>query len=88
MKLLWFLKRRRSGDEARERLKRIVGQGRSVSVRSGAIPVKEFKANAQRIKEEVMRWAVRTFKVDESKVKVEFQEKEGYVIIITNVSFQ
>ncbi len=89
MNLLWFLKKRNSREEARKRLQNIVGSRRNeVNIRSGAIPLKEFVGNEMKIKKDIIKWAVETFKVDESRIKVEFQEREGYVIIITNVSFQ
>ncbi len=87
---LWFFKRKKkSREEALTRLKSIVGSRRKeMSMREMVIPKSEFEKNSERIKERITAWVSETFNVDRSRVKVEFEEREGHVIIITNVFFQ
>ena len=58
-----------------------------MSVGEMVISKREFERNSETIKERITAWVSETFNVDRSRVKVEFEEREGHVIIITNVSF-
>ena len=87
---LWFFRRKKkkSREDAVARLKTIVGtRRREVSVQNMVISKEEFEKNSERIKERIKSWVSETFNVDRARVKVEFEEREGHVIIITNVSF-
>lgn len=89
---LWFFRRKRKGsrEEAKKRLQTIISSSRreSLSMQNMVIPKEQFEKNSEVIKEKITAWVSETFNVDRSRVRVEFEEREGHVIIITNVSFQ
>ena len=89
---LWFFRRKKRGsrEEAKKRLQTIISSSRreSLSMQNMVIPKEQFEKNSEVIKEKITAWVSETFNVDRSRVKVEFEEREGHVIIITNVSFQ
>ncbi len=88
MRLWFFRRKKKSREDAVTRLKSIVGtRRREMSVGEMVISKKEFERNSERIKERITAWVSETFNVDKSRVRVEFEEREGHVIIITNVSF-
>jgi septum formation topological specificity factor MinE len=57
------------------------------SMQNMVIPKEQFEKNSEEIRAKITAWVSETFNVDRNKVKVEFEEREGHVIIITNVSF-
>ena len=89
---LWFFRRKKRGsrEEAKKRLQTIISSSRreSLSMQNMVIPKEQFEKNSEVIKEKITAWVSETFNVDRSRVRVEFEEREGHVIIITNVSFQ
>ncbi len=88
---LWFFRRKKKGsrEEAKKRLQTIISSSRreSLSMQNMVIPKEQFEKNSEVIKEKITAWVSETFNVDRSRVRVEFEEREGHVIIITNVSF-
>ena len=88
---LWFFRRKKKGsrEDARKRLNTMISTTRreSLSMQNMVIPKEEFEKNSEVIKERITSWVSETFNIDRSKVKVEFEEREGHIIIITNVLF-
>jgi septum formation topological specificity factor MinE len=91
---MWFFglfsrrkKREKSRDTAYKRLEAILERRRPVSV-TEIIPKAEFEENSEKIKEKIVTWVSDTFKVSPERVKVEFEEHNGYIVIITNVMFE
>ncbi|GEM_PF-577176 len=87
----WFFRRKKKGsrEDAKKRLNTMISTTRreSLSMQNMVIPKEEFEKNSEVIKERIASWVSETFNVDKSKVKVEFEEREGHIIIITNVLF-
>jgi len=88
----WFWRRKKkesSGETARKRLERLISTSRRKEIGiQEIIPEDKFNENSEKIKERIVSWVVETFNVDRNKVKVEFEERNGHVIIITNVSLE
>ena len=88
---LWFFRKKKKGsrEDAKKRLNTMISTTRreSLSMQNMVIPKEEFEKNSEAIKEKITSWVSETFNVDKSKVKVEFEEREGHIIIITNVLF-
>ena len=80
-------KKKKSAREAKERL------GAMLSTRKRSVPVEEIlgekisKESVGDVEHLIKRWAVERFKVGEKNIKVEFEEHNGYVVIITNITF-
>ncbi len=90
---MWFFglfkrrKREKSRETAYRRLETILERRRPVAV-TEVIPKSEFEENSEKIKQRIVDWVSDTFKVDPGKVKVDFEEHNGYIVIITNVMFE
>ncbi len=93
MMRLWFFRRKKkkkgSREDAKKRLETMMSTTRreNLNMQNMIIPKEEFERNSEAIKEKITSWVSETFNVDRSKVKVEFEEREGHIIIITNVLF-
>ncbi|KAF2961859.1 trigger factor [Fervidobacterium sp. 2310opik-2] len=72
-------------EEAAERLETMLTRRREI-VRM--IPVEEFEANSEEIKYAVIETIARKFNIPPEKVKVDYHEQNGYVVIVTNVNFK
>ena len=88
----WFWRRKKkesSRETAKKRLERLISTSRRREIGiQEIIPEDKFSENSEKIKERIVSWIVETFNVDRNKVKVEFEERNGHVIIITNVSLE
>ncbi|AEH50367.1 cell division topological specificity factor MinE [Pseudothermotoga thermarum] len=80
-------KKEKSRETAYKRLEAILQRRRPVAV-TEIVPKSEFEENSEKIKEKIISWVSDTFKVDPQKVKVDFEEHNGYIVIITNVMFE
>ncbi len=93
MMSVWFFglfkrrKRERSRETAYKRLETILERRRPVAV-TEIVPKNEFEENSEKIKQRIVDWVSDTFKVERDRVKVEFEEHNGYIVIITNVLFE
>jgi len=88
--LFWDIgKREKSRETAKKRLEQIVGstKRRHVGVEE-IIPRELIEKNSDKIKERITAWLSETFNVEKNKIKVDFEEREGHVVIITNVFFE
>ncbi|HHF08275.1 MAG: cell division topological specificity factor MinE [Thermotogae bacterium] len=80
-------KDRGSRKEAKDRLQAIVaGRRHSVPVRE-VIPAEVFKNSEQDVVKQIKSYVAERFMVNEENVRVQFEEHNGYVVIITNVVF-
>lgn len=76
-----------SRSEARDRLNSIVAsRRRSVPVQE-VVPVELLKGSEGDVVQKIKGYVSERFKVEEESVKVQFEEHNGYVVIITNVVF-
>ncbi|WP_287809289.1 cell division topological specificity factor MinE [Kosmotoga sp.] len=76
-----------SRKEAKDRLQAIVASRRhSVPVQE-VIPAELLKNNERDMIEQIKIYVAERFKVKEENVKVQLEEHNGYVVIITNVVF-
>ena len=80
-------KKAQSRKEAKDRLDSIVtGRRRSVPVQE-VIPAELLKSGETDVVTQIKGYVAQRFKVKEENVKVQFEEHNGYVVIITNVVF-
>ncbi|ACJ76310.1 hypothetical protein H17ap60334_06826 [Thermosipho africanus H17ap60334] len=88
---MWLLdvfkrsEKRKPRDEALERLESIVSRRKEITHK---IPVEVFSKNSEEIKKEVVQIISRKFNVPVERVKVDCQEEDGYVVIVTNINFK
>ncbi|QTA37891.1 trigger factor [Thermosipho ferrireducens] len=88
---MWLLdifkkrKRKNSKEEALERLENIISRRREPIKK---IPIDEFESNSEEIKKAVVNMVAEKFNVPHERVKVDCQEQDGYVIIVTNINFR
>ncbi|MCD6449299.1 MAG: hypothetical protein J7L34_02160 [Thermotogaceae bacterium] len=90
---LKFLKKKERPEEKRNEIKKrlqtvVESRRKEIEEYKFAIPVERFNKDPEEIRRNIIRWAVETFNVDKRRIKVELQEKENQVIIITNVSLR
>jgi len=72
-------------EEAAERLETMLTRRRDIVK---MIPIEEFEANSEEIKYAVIETISRKFNIPPEKVKVDYHEQNGYVVIVTNVNFK
>ncbi|MEJ5256978.1 MAG: trigger factor [Fervidobacterium sp.] len=72
-------------EEAAERLQTMLTRRREFVQR---IPIEEFQANSEEIKYAVIETISRRFNIPPEKVRVDYHEQNGYVVIVTNVNFK
>ncbi len=72
-------------EEAAERLENMLTRRREIVSR---IPVEEFETNSEEIKRAVVETISRKLNLPPEKVKVDYQEENGYIVIVTNVNFK
>uniref|UniRef100_A0A7C5Y6X4 Trigger factor n=1 Tax=Fervidobacterium nodosum TaxID=2424 RepID=A0A7C5Y6X4_9BACT len=72
-------------EEAAERLETMLTRRRDIVK---MIPIEEFEANSEEIKYAVIETIARKFNIPPEKVKVDYHEQNGYVVIVTNVNFK
>lgn len=72
-------------EEAAERLETMLSRRREI-VRT--IPLEEFQANKEEIKFAVVETISKKFNIPPERVKVDYHEQNGYVVIVTNVNFK
>ncbi|HCL98414.1 MAG TPA: trigger factor [Fervidobacterium sp.] len=72
-------------EEAAERLETMLSRRREIVK---MIPVEEFEANSEEIKYAVIETLSRKFNIPPEKVRVDYHEQNGYVVIVTNVNFK
>ncbi len=82
----WIFGKKKSREEARKRVQTLVAVRRKMEKEGHVFA--GVKGGSEALKKRVVSWAVETFNVDKDKVKVELEEGEGHVIIITNVSLR
>jgi len=93
MRRMWFgfFRRRKKREKSREtackRLESILERRRSVAV-TEIVSKAEFEENSEKIRQRIVTWVSDAFKVEKERVKVEFEEHNGYIVIITNVLFE
>ena len=84
-----FRKKKQNGSrsEAKDRLNSIVdGRRRSVPVQE-VVPLELLKGSEGDVVQKIKGYVAERFDVGEESVKVQFEEHNGYVVIITNVVF-
>ncbi len=72
-------------EEAAERLENMLTRRREIVSR---IPVEEFETNSEEIKRAVVETISQKLNLPPEKVKVDYQEENGYIVIVTNVNFK
>jgi len=88
--LFWeFGKKKKSRETAKKRLEQIVGttKRRQMNI-TEIIPKEILDKNSDKIKERIASWLSETFNVEKEKIKIDLEEREGHVVIITNVFFK
>ncbi len=88
MKLWIFGRKKKSREEAKKRLQTIVSTRRETLPKASVYTFRGSRSGSEALKKRVISWAMETFNVDKDKVRVELEEGEGHVIIITNVSLR
>ncbi|MBO8160255.1 MAG: trigger factor [Thermosipho sp. (in: Bacteria)] len=78
-------KKQHSKDEALKRLESMISRRRETVHK---IPIENFSKNSEEIKEELIKIVSEKFHVPFERVKVDCQEQDGYVIIVTNINFK
>ena len=74
-----------SKEEALKRLENMMSRRRETVHK---IPVENFSKNSEEIKKEVVKVVSQKFNVPLERVKVDCQEQDGYVIMVTNINFK
>lgn len=88
---MWLLEifkkhdKKKPRDEALERLENIVSRRREIVHK---VPTEVFMKSSEEIKNEVVRVIASKFNVPAERVKVDCQEENGYVVIVTNINFK
>uniref|UniRef100_A0A7C5VNE8 Trigger factor n=1 Tax=Fervidobacterium thailandense TaxID=1008305 RepID=A0A7C5VNE8_9BACT len=72
-------------EEAAERLETMLSRRREIVK---MIPLEEFEANKEEIKYAVIETISKKFNIPPERVKVDYHEQNGYVVIVTNVNFK
>ncbi|SHH21335.1 trigger factor [Thermosipho atlanticus] len=74
-----------SKDEALKRLENMISRRREITHK---VPIENFSKNSEEIKKELVKVVSEKFHVPLERVKVDCQEQDGYVIIVTNINFK
>ncbi|ANQ54404.1 trigger factor [Thermosipho affectus] len=88
---MWILdifkkhEKKNSREEALKRLDNMMSRRRDIIQK---IPQDVFEKNSEEIKREVIRVISAKFNVPVERVKVDCQEEDGYVVIVTNINFK
>ncbi|MBT1247932.1 MULTISPECIES: trigger factor [unclassified Thermosipho (in: thermotogales)] len=88
---MWILdifkkhEKKNSREEALKRLDNMMSRRREIIQK---IPQDVFEKNSEEIKKEVIRVISAKFNVPAERVKVDCQEEDGYVVIVTNINFK
>jgi len=85
-----FMRRRKkkgSRTEAKERLENMLSTRRRVVPISNFIDEKHFRNSVNEMENVVRELAAKYFNVAKHNVRVECEEHNGYVVIITNITF-
>ncbi|OOC36803.1 trigger factor [Thermosipho melanesiensis] len=77
--------KKNSREEALKRLENVMSRRREIVQR---IPHEVFEKSSEEIKQEVVKIVSSKFNVPIERVKVDCQEEDGYVVIVTNINFK